>query len=64
VLVITSFFLGPGPMPLVINGFEIAAVIIAVLVAHKVTNERESNSNEGVQLLALYAILGITFFVV
>jgi Ca2+:H+ antiporter len=64
VLVITSFFLGPGPMPLVFNGFEIAAVIIAVLVAHQVTNEGESNWFEGVQLLALYAILGITFFVV
>jgi Ca2+:H+ antiporter len=63
VLVITSFFLGPGPMPLVFNGFEIAAVIIAVLVAHKVTNEGESNWIEGVQLLALYAILGITIFV-
>ena len=26
VLVIRSFFIGPGPMPLVFNGFEIAAV--------------------------------------
>ncbi|MGZ8621362.1 MAG: calcium/proton exchanger [Solirubrobacterales bacterium] len=62
VLVITSFFLGPCPMPLVFNGFEIAAVIIAVLVAHQVTNEGESTWFEGVQLLALYLILGLTFF--
>jgi Ca2+:H+ antiporter len=62
VLVITSFFLGPGPMPLVFNGFEIAAVVIGVLVAYQVTNEGESNWFEGVQLLALYAILGLTFF--
>ncbi len=62
VLVITSFFLGPGPMPLVFNGFEIAAVIIGVLVAYQVTNEGESNWFEGVQLLALYAILALTFF--
>jgi Ca2+:H+ antiporter len=63
VLVIASFFMGPGPMPLVFNGFEIAAVVIAVLVAYQVTNEGESNWFEGVQLLALYAILALTFFV-
>jgi Ca2+:H+ antiporter len=62
VLVITSFFLGPGPMPLVFNGFEIAAVILGILVAYQVTNEGESNWFEGVQLLALYAILGLTFY--
>ena len=28
-LVLCSFFLGPGPMPLVFNGFELAAAIIA-----------------------------------
>jgi Ca2+:H+ antiporter len=50
-------------MPLVFNGFEIAAVVIAVLVAYQVTNEGESNWFEGVQLLALYAILALTFFV-
>jgi Ca2+:H+ antiporter len=62
VLVITSFFLGPGPMPLVFNGFEIAAIVLGVLVAYQVTNEGESNWFEGVQLLALYAILGLTFY--
>jgi Ca2+:H+ antiporter len=62
VLVLTSFFLGPGPMPLVFNGFEIAAVLLAVLVAHGVTSEGESTWFEGVQLLALYVILGLTFF--
>jgi Ca2+:H+ antiporter len=62
VLVITSFFLGPGPMPLVFNGFEIAAVVLGILVAYQVTNEGESNWFEGVQLLALYAILALAFF--
>ena len=62
VLVLLSFVLGPGPMPLVFNGFEIAAVILGVLVAYQVTNEGESNWFEGVQLLALYVILGLTFY--
>jgi Ca2+:H+ antiporter len=62
VLVITSFFLGPGPMPLVFNGFEIAAIVIGILVAYQVTNEGESTWFEGLQLLALYVILGLTFY--
>ncbi len=37
VLVIASFVIGAGPMPLVFNGFEIGAILIAVLVANEVT---------------------------
>jgi Ca2+:H+ antiporter len=62
VLVLLSFVLGPGPMPLVFNGFEIAAVFLAVMIAQWVTNEGESNWFEGLQLLALYVIFGLTFF--
>jgi Ca2+:H+ antiporter len=62
VLVLLSFVIGPGPMPLVFNGFEIAAVILGVLVAYQVTNEGESTWFEGVQLLALYVIIGLTFY--
>ena len=61
-VIVAALGLGPGPMPLVFNGFEIAAVVLAVLVAYQVTNEGESNWFEGVQLLALYIILGLTFF--
>jgi Ca2+:H+ antiporter len=61
VVVLASFFLGPGPMPLVFNGFEIGGVLLATLVANYVTNEGESNWFEGVQLLAVYAILVLAF---
>lgn len=62
VLVLASFVMGPGPMPLVFNGFEIAAVIIASLIAYQVTNEGESTWFEGVQLLAVYLILALAFY--
>jgi Ca2+:H+ antiporter len=62
VLVIASFFLGPEPMPLVFNGFELGAVLLAIFVANYVVQEGESTWFEGVQLLALYVILGIAFF--
>jgi Ca2+:H+ antiporter len=63
VLVLMSFVLGPHPMALVFNGFEVGGILIAILIAIHVTNEGESTWYEGLQLLAVYVVLGITFFV-
>jgi Ca2+:H+ antiporter len=60
-LVLLSFPFGDHPMPLVFNGFELAAVILAVLIASRVTAEGESNWFEGLQLLAVYLILAVAF---
>jgi Ca2+:H+ antiporter len=60
-LVLFSFPFGDHPMPLVFNGFELAAVILAVVIANRVTAEGESNWFEGVQLLAVYLILALAF---
>lgn len=62
VLVLASYVLGPHPMALVFNGFEIGAVLLAILIANSVTSEGESTWFEGVQLLAIYAVLGAAFF--
>ena len=62
VLVMGSYFLGPHPMALVFNGFEIAGVLLAILVATHITNDGESTWFEGLQLLAVYVVLGATFF--
>jgi Ca2+:H+ antiporter len=62
VLVIASFFLGPGPMPLVFNGFELGAILLAIMIANYVTQDGESTWFEGVQLLAVYLVFGIAFF--
>jgi Ca2+:H+ antiporter len=51
-------------MALVFNGLELGAIFLAVLVAQAVTYEGESTWFEGVQLLAVYVVLGITFFFV
>lgn len=62
VLVLTSFLLGPHPMALVFNGFELGAILLAVLIANHVSSEGESNWFEGVQLVAVYVVLGLGFF--
>ena len=61
-LVLLSFFIGPNPLALVFNGYELAGVLFAVLIANFLTQEGESNWFEGLQLLALYAVLGLVFF--
>jgi Ca2+:H+ antiporter len=61
-LVLCSVFIGPHPMALVFNGFELAGVIMAILIAAHVTNEGETTWFEGLQLLAVYAVLGLAFF--
>jgi Ca2+:H+ antiporter len=62
VLVLLSFAFGPGPMPLVFNGYELGALLLAVLIANFLTQEGESNWFEGVQLLSVYAVLGLVFY--
>jgi Ca2+:H+ antiporter len=62
VLVIASFLIGPAPMPLVFNGFELGAILVAILAANYVTQDGESTWFEGAQLIALYLILGIAFY--
>jgi Ca2+:H+ antiporter len=61
VLVLCSFFLGPGPMPLVFNGLELAAVAIAAIIANQVTQEGESTWYEGLQLLLVYVVVALAF---
>jgi len=62
VLVLASFFLGPHPLALVFNGFELGAILIAILIANYVTQDGESTWFEGVQLLAVYAVFGLAFY--
>jgi Ca2+:H+ antiporter len=62
-LVVASLVIGPHPMGLVFNGFELAGLLLAVLIANHVTNEGESTWYEGVLLLAVYGVLGVAFAV-
>jgi Ca2+:H+ antiporter len=64
VLVLASFVVGPFPMALVFNGFEIGAIVLAVFIAQAVTQRGDATWFEGMQLLAVYAVLALTFFFV
>lgn len=61
-LVLASFVLGPHPLALVFNGFELGAILIAILIANYATQDGESTWFEGVQLLAVYFVFGLAFY--
>ena len=60
-LVVASQFLR-APMSLVFHPLEIAAVILSVGVVTLVSQDGETNWFEGLQLLSVYAILGVFFY--
>lgn len=62
VLVFLSYVIGPRPMDLIFTTLEVVAVAIAVAIMALISNDGESHWMEGVQLLAVYVILGIAFF--
>ena len=61
VLVLASFFLGPHPLALVFNGFELGAILLAIIIANNVAQDGESTWFEGLQLLAVYAVVALAF---
>lgn len=61
-LVFLSYFIGPRPMDLVFTPFEVVSVAIAVGTIAFISQDGESHWMEGVQLLAVYIILGIAFY--
>ena len=62
-VVLYSFAIGQ-PMSLLFNAFEITAIALSVLATVIVVMDGESNWVEGLQLMAVYLILAIAFYLV
>jgi len=61
-LVIGSFVIGPAPMALVFNGWEVVALLAAAVITATLTSDGESTWLEGIELLAVYILLGVFFY--
>jgi len=61
VIVFTGHFIG-RPMDLCFSSLEILSIVVSVIILSFVATDGECNWLEGVQLLAIYAILGAAFF--
>jgi Ca2+:H+ antiporter len=49
-------------MDLVFTSAEVVAIVLSIAIASQTAGDGESNWLEGVQLLAVYIILGIVFY--
>src|SRR5207248_6929852 len=56
-LVVLSFLFGPFPVGLVLNGYEIAGLIVAAIAANLVAARVSSTWHEGAAMLTAYAAL-------
>ena len=61
-LVLLSHGMGPGPMDLVFTPTELLALVIAIVIHGQIAGDGEANWMEGVQLLAVYCMLGVMFY--
>ena len=62
VLVLLSYLIAPAPMDLHFTTFEVMAIGVSVLAVAFIAHDGETHWMEGVQLLAVYAILALGFF--
>ena len=60
-LVFLSYLIGPQSMDPIFTTLEVVAVAIAVLIVAPIAGDGESHWMEGVELLAMYVLLGIAF---
>lgn len=61
VLVFASYLFGQ-PMDLIFTTFEVVAIALSVGIVSLISMDGESNWMEGIQLLAVYVILGMAFY--
>ncbi|MEE8638860.1 MAG: cation transporter, partial [bacterium] len=61
-LVVIISYVWPEPLDLIFTPLEVAAVALSMLIVSLITADGESNWFEGLLLLALYAIIAVTFF--
>ncbi len=61
-LIVIISYVWPTPLDLIFTPLEVAAVALSMFIVFAVTADGESNWMEGFLLLALYAIMAVTFF--
>ncbi|MFN0164959.1 MAG: calcium/proton exchanger [Bryobacteraceae bacterium] len=61
-LVLLSYAIAPRPLDLVFTPAEVLAIAVSGWITAEVAADGESNWLEGVQLLALYVVLGLMFY--
>lgn len=62
ILVLASYFIAPQPLELAFGRAEIGSLLIAVLIGALVSGDGQSNWYKGVQLITVYSIIALMFY--
>jgi Ca2+:H+ antiporter len=62
VLVLLSLFIGPAPMDLAFRSGLVLTVLLSVLITGQIAGDGRSDWLKGVQLMAVYVVIGLAFF--
>jgi Ca2+:H+ antiporter len=63
-LVLTSYFIAPQPLDLAFRRAEVGSLFLGVILGTIVCGDGQSNWFKGVQLITLYAMMALMFFVI
>lgn len=63
-LVLASYFIAPHPLELAFSRAEIGSLFMAVLIGAMVCGDGQSNWYKGVQLITVYAIIALMFYLI
>jgi Ca2+:H+ antiporter len=63
-LVLASYFIAPQPLELAFSRAEIGSLFMAVLIGVMVCGDGQSNWYKGVQLITVYAIIALMFYLI
>jgi Ca2+:H+ antiporter len=64
VLVLASLYVGPAQMDLAFPGSLVLIILLSVLITGQVAGDGRSDWLKGLQLLAVYVVMGLAFFFV
>jgi Ca2+:H+ antiporter len=64
VLVLARYFVAPAPLELSLSRAEIGALFMAVLIGALVAGDGRSNWFKGIQLVAVYLIIALMFYLI
>jgi len=62
ILVLASYFVAPQPLELAFGRAELGSLFIAVMIGAMVSGDGEANWYKGVQLITVYAIIAMMFY--
>ena len=63
-LVLASYFIAPQPLELAFSRAELGSLLMGVLIGAMVCGDGQSNWYKGVQLITVYAIIAMMFYLV